>query len=566
MPSELDQRLTATTARVTAPGTPFEIGFLDRSGALLPVFAEAPATLPDLFAKFCAEHGDAEFLVDGDVRLTFTQTHALANRVAAGLIARHGLRCGDRVGLAARNSANWIVLYMGILMAGGSVALLNGWWTGDELVGGVALAGCSLVLADPARADRLAGVASAVQVVCFEHGRPETGLAAVLDSGRASPRLPSPSADDLATIVFTSGSTGTAKAAASDHRAVVQATYNFGVASQVVADALTPAGASPVPASALVTVPLFHVTGEIAVFLQSFLIGRRLIIMPKWDARDAMRLIEQERITFFAGVPTMGVEIANHPARRDYDLSSCVTFVAGGAPRPVQHLDDLRGSLAHAAHVFGYGLTETNCVGSCNIGDNYAAKPRSSGQASLPLAEIAILGPDGASLPPGLRGEIAVRSVCNIREYLGNPAETAAALRDDGFFLTGDLGYLDADGYLFVVARQKDIIIRGGENIASAEVEQALCAHPGVSEASVFGLPHARYGEVPVAVYAIRDGHRLSEEELRAHLEARIAAFKVPVRLWRENSALPRLGSEKIDKQGLKARYSRDWEGAKGAL
>ncbi|MCW1429028.1 class I adenylate-forming enzyme family protein [Novosphingobium sp. JCM 18896] len=566
MPSELDQRLTAKTARVTASGTPFETGFLDRGGSRLPVFARAPETLTELFARSCAEHAETEFLVDGDVRLTYAETHALAQRVAAGLVTRHGVRRGDRVGLAARNSASWIVLYMGVLMAGGCVTLLNGWWAGNELAGGVALAECSLVLADRPRAERLAQAGSAAPVVVFEHGRPESGLAALLVGAIEISALPTLDADDLATIVFTSGSTGMAKAAVSDHRALVQATYSFVVQAQVIFDALAPDGAEQPPQSALVSVPLFHVAGEIALFLQSFLVGRRLIVMPKWDALEAMRLIESERITFFAGVPSMSVEIASHPARGDFDLTSCVGFAAGGAPRPVQHVDHLRDSLPHAAHFLGYGLTETNCVGTCNVADNYLAKPRSSGPASFPLAEVAILGPDGLPLPAGLRGEIAVRSVCNIRGYWGNPDETAAAFRDDGFFLTGDIGYLDDDGYLFVVDRKKDIIIRGGENIASAEVELALCAHPGVAEASVFGLPHDRYGEVPVAVYAIRDGHRLSEQELRSHLEARIAAFKVPVRLWRENVALPRLGSEKIDKQGLKARYSQDWEGAKGAL
>lgn len=566
MPSELDQRLTAALDRLTATGTPFETGFIDRPGHSLRVFTRAPESLADLFDQFCALHGEREFLVDGAVRLTYAQTHVLARRVAAGLVTRHGVGRGDRVGLAARNSANWIVLYMGVLMAGGCVTLLNGWWASAELAGGVALADCELVLADPPRADRLAETGTTARIVCFEHGLPESGLHGVLGDAADAWRLPALSADDLATIVFTSGSTGMAKGAMSDHRSVVQATYNFALQSKMIFAALAPEGTVPPPQSALVTVPLFHVAGEIALFLQSFVIGRRLIVMPKWDALEAMRLIEAERITFFAGVPSMSVEIANHPSRGDFNLTSCVGFAGGGAPRPVQHVDHLRESLPHAAHLLGYGLTETNSVGTCNIGDNYLARPRSAGPASAPIAEIAILGPDGAALPPGMRGEIAVRSVSNILGYWGNPQETTAAFREDGFFLTGDIGYLDDEGYLFVVDRKKDIIIRGGENIASAEVEFALYAHPGVAEASVFGLPHERYGEVPVAVYAIRDGHRLSEDELRAHLEARIAAFKVPVRLWRENAALPRLGSEKIDKQGLKARYSQDWEGAKGAL
>ena len=566
MPSDLDRRLASAIAHLTTPGMPFETGFVDHGGVPLRVFTRAPATLPALFDQFCAQHGAAEFLVDGEVRLSFAQVHALARRVATGLVARHGIRRGDRVGIAARNSANTIIAYMGVLMAGGCATLLNGWWSGDELAGGIALAGCALVLADRPRAGRLHETSTPARVVRFDHGAPEPGLAWLLGADGDESRLPELIGDDLATIVFTSGSTGTAKGAVSDHRAIVQATMNFTVQSLAAFMSQAPDGAAPPAQSTLLSVPLFHVTGEIALLLPSFVMGRRIVVMPKWDAREAMRLIERERITFFAGVPLMTLEIANHPACDQFDLTSCTNFAAGGAPRPTGHVGRLRESLPHAALLMGYGLTETNCSGCCNIADNYLAKPGSTGPASAPLVDVAVLGPDGAPLPPGLRGEVALRSVCNMRGYWRNPEETRAALRDDGFFLTGDLGYLDDDGYLFIVDRKKDIIIRGGENIASAEVEQAIYTHPGVAEASVFGLPHERYGEVPVAVYAIKDGHRLAEEELRDHLAQRIAHFKIPVRLWREDSGLPRLGTEKIDKRGLKARYSQAWEAAKGAL
>jgi long-chain acyl-CoA synthetase len=565
MPSELDRRISAMIARITQAGGPFETGTIMRHGVSLPVFTRAPESLPAFFAHFSERHGDAEFLIDGDVRLSFAQVHALARRTATGLVTRHGVRPGDRVGIAARNSANWIVAYMAVLMAGGSAALLNAWWTGEELAGGIALADCALVLADPPRADRLAYRSCAARIAVFEHGRPESGLKSLFAPGDAAIPLPRADGDDDATILFTSGSTGTAKAAVSDHRAVVQAAFNLTVQSLAAFAAVAPDDASPPPQTTLISVPLFHVIGEIALLLQSFVTGRRLVIMPRWDAREAMRLIEAERVTSFVGVPLMSMEIANHPERRRYDLSSCASFAAGGSARPAEHIGLLREALPEAAQLMAYGLTETNCTGACNIADNYLAKPESSGPASRPLVEIAVIGPGGDPLPPGLRGEIAVRSVCNFRAYRGNPQETAAALRDDGFFLTGDLGYLDEAGYLFVVDRKKDIIIRGGENIASVEVEQALYAHPGVAEASVFGLPDDRYGEVPVAVYAIRDGHPLSEDELREHLADRIAAFKVPVQLWREDGALPRLGTQKIDKQRLKARYYRRWEDAKGA-
>jgi acyl-CoA synthetase (AMP-forming)/AMP-acid ligase II len=573
MPSELDRRLASAVQRLTAPGAAFETRLVDSRGLLLPAFARAPTTLPALFAQFCARHGKAEFLVDGDLRLSFAEVHALACRVAAGLALEHGVRPGDRVAIAARNSANWVIAYMGVLIAGGCATLLNGWWAGPELAGGIALADCKLVLADPERLSRLEGQPVDTKLVGIHGGAPETGLSALLTPSDTPWRPPEISGGDPAALVFTSGSTGIAKAALSDHRAVVQASFAFAMqglslfAAQTQSeDPAQPPAPAPPQQTTLLGVPLFHVTGKIALLLPSFVLGRRVVIMPRWDAREALRLIERERVTVFAGVPLMSLEIATHPARGEHDLSSCGGFAAGGAARPFDHIGRLREALPHAAHVMGYGLTETNCIGSCNMGDNYLAKPASSGPASRPLVEIAVIGPDGATLPAGLHGEIAVRSICNFTGYWRNPEETAATLRADGFFLTGDLGYLDAAGYLFVVDRRKDIIIRGGENIASAEVEQAIYAHPGVAEVSVFGLPHARYGEVPVAVYAIRDGHRLSEDDLRAHLATRIAAFKVPVRLWREENGLPRLGAQKIDKRALKARYSQAWEAAKGAL
>ena len=228
----------------------------------------------------------------------------------------------------------------------------------------------------------------------------------------------------------------------------------------------------------------------------------------------------------------------------------------------MEHVARIRASLPAGFPAIGYGLTESNSVGCVNFMENYLAKPASSGRASRPIVEIAILADDGALLPPGETGEVAIRSIANFVGYWNDPQATQAAKRPDGFFLTGDLGYLDADGYLFIVDRLKDIIIRGGENIASLEVEQAIYAHPGVAEASVFGLPHADLGEVPVAVWLAEPGHLVSEDELREFVAERIAGFKVPLRFWQEHAALPRLGTEKVDKRALKARYSPHWETA----
>ena len=565
MLTQLDRDLARVMDGLTAPGgmlatTPFQ-----RFGQDLPMIASAPPSLGAYFTQFCTFHGAREFIVDGDVRLTFAQTLEAARHAAGGLVAGHGLQKGERIGIAARNSANWIVAYMAVLMAGGCAVLINGWWQGEEMAQGIDLVGCRLIIADRQRAERLAGIGHSAEIVPLLHDcQPAEGLAALTAKGGdgATP-LPDVGPDDLATVLFTSGSTGVSKGAYSDHRGVVQGTYSYLAQSLLVLGLMTergeapPAGSQPI---ALVNVPLFHVTGEVPLLLQSYALGRKLVLMPKWDAVTAMQLIEREKVTYFVGVPLMSYEIATHPDHDKYDLSTCVTFAAGGAPRPVEHVDRIRKALPHAFPILGYGLTETNGVGCGNFNENYLAKPGSTGTASRPLVDLAILDDAGAPLAQGQLGEVSIRSVCNFLGYWDNPGATAAAIMPDGYFRTGDLGYLDAEGYLFIVDRKKDIIIRGGENIACIEVENAIYAHPGVAEASVFGLPHELYGEVPVAVYLAKEGAAVTDEDLRAFLARHIAAFKIPVRFWEEHEALPRLGTEKVDKRTLKQRYGAQWQ------
>ena len=563
MASEIDRQLNAAMDWLTAPGGPLETEMVMRGGNALPAFKQAPASLAAMFEASCAKHGEALFLVDSTVRLSFAETYALARRMAAGLIVRHGVARGDRVGIAARNSANWIIAYMAVLMAGGCVTLLNGWWTGNELADGIEQTGCKLVLADKDRAARLTDQTHGAKLVVFAHGDPESGLAGLMAAPGEDTPLPGLAGSDLATILLTSGATGTSKGAFSDHRSVVHGAMSYAAQTLMLLTWLTGRGEAPTSQPiALVSIPLFHITAEVPLFLQSFLIGRALVLMPKWDTREAMRLIEQERITYFVGVPLMSYEIATHPERGNYDLSSCVSFVAGGAPRPIEHVTHIREALPHAFPLIGYGLTETNAVGCGNFNENYLEKPTSTGPASRPIVELAIFDDAGEPLPAGKTGEIAFRSIANFSGYWNNPEATADAIRSDGFFLTGDLGYCDEDGYLYIVDRKKEIIIRGGENISCIEVEQALYAHPAVAEASVFGLPDARLGEVPVAVVFAKPGHALDLEELRTFVAAQIAHFKVPERIWQESEPLPRLGTEKVNKRALKARYAELGSGA----
>ena len=563
MATALDKSLKNVIDRITAPGQLLEVGTIERFGRQLPMLKNAPPTLVAYFEHFCAQHGDTEFLVDGDQRTTFAQVHAAAREVAGALVAGQGVQKGDRVGIAARNSTNWVIAYMGVLMAGGCAALLNGWWSGDEMAAGIELTGCKLVLADAQRAVRIADLGLATRVVVFEHDRPwRDGLSAVMaHGGDSSTPLPELTGDDIATILYTSGSTGQSKGAWSDHRAVVQAVFNYVAQTLMVLTHLTDEGNAPtVQPCTLVSVPLFHVTGEVPLFLQSFAIGRKLVMMPKWNAEEAMRLIEAEKVTYFVGVPLMSFEIATHPDRAKYDLTSCTAFAAGGAPRPVDHVKRIKEALPHAFPLLGYGLTETNAVGCGNLNENYLAKPGSTGTASKPLVELGILDDAGELLAAGQVGEIAIRTICNFNGYWNNTEATTAAIMPDGFFRSGDLGYLDEDGYLFIVDRKKDIIIRGGENISCIEVEEAIYAHPDVAEASVFGMADEKFGELPTGVFLLKEGRTLSEAELRDYLKQTMAPFKVPVRLWQEHETLPRLGTEKVDKRTLKARYLTVWE------
>ena len=367
MPTELDQAITATIARLMDNDGPLTVNYVEKYGVQMPMLAKAPGNLADYLAFFCATHGEKEFLVDGDCRYSFAETYAAARALAGGLVDGRGLQKGDRVGIAARNSANWIIAYMAIIMAGGVATLLNGWWQGGELAEGIRMVECRYVLADAQRAARLEGQdIGECQLLIFSHDcSPLDGLSVLTSQGGdTSTTLPSIDPLDNATILYTSGSTGQSKGAVSDHRAVVQGAMSYVSQTLVFFEILSATGAElPSQPSALVNVPLFHVTASVPLVLQSFAIGRKLVMMPKWDAEEAMRIIEKERISYFVGVPLMSIELATHPNRHKYDLTSCTAFAAGGAPRPVDHVKKIRKEMSWGYPLLGYGLTETNGVG-----------------------------------------------------------------------------------------------------------------------------------------------------------------------------------------------------------
>ena len=560
MPSPLDLAIDATINRLMTNDGPLTVTYVEKFGVQLPMLAKAPGNMADYFAFFCATHADKEFLVDGDIRLSFRETYAAARVLAGGLVDGHKLQKGDRVGIAARNSANWIIAYMAIIMAGGVATLLNGWWQGGELAEGIRMVGCRYVLADEQRAARLAGHdIGGCELLIFGHdGAPMEGLSVLTSKGGgAETPLPTLEPTDNATILYTSGSTGQSKGAVSDHRAVVQGGMSYVGQTLVFFELLSSTGqAMPAQPSALVNVPLFHVTASVPLVLQSFAIGRKLVLMPKWDAEEAMRIIEKERISYFVGVPLMSIELATHPNRHKYDLTSCTAFAAGGAPRPVEHVKKIRKEMSWGYPLLGYGLTETNGVGCGNFTDNYLEKPTSTGPATKPLVEVQMLDDDGNVLPQGERGEVGIRTIANFKGYWNNEQSTRDAFTADGFFRTGDIGYLDEDGYLFIVDRKKDIIIRGGENISCPEVEAAAYEHESIAELSVFGIADDKYGEVPGIVYHTKDGIKLTEDELKAFLAPRLAPFKIPAYFWQVAEPLPRLGTQKIDRVALRREYN----------
>lgn len=552
MPSELDRKFDAVLAEVTGEGGRFVIGRDDEGRAIV---TNLPPTLPSLFDVFCVLNGAVEAVVAGEERLTFAQLGERSTALARRLAGSWGVRKGDRVAIAMRNCPAWIVSYMAVLKAGGIATLLNGWWQADEMRHALGLAEPELIIADISRAKRLEAGGCTIPTVSLPVEKALDGALAPLFERQEDADVPAVAPEDDATILFTSGSTGAAKGALSTHRAVTTGIYSYTIGLATLLGIKEKDGEPP-PSQprTLVNVPLFHVTGEVPVLLNSFVIGRTMVLMPKWDPGEALRLIEEEKITYFVGVPTMSLELMQHPDRDKYDLSSMTDIAAGGAPRPVAHVERLEHSFKGARPALGYGLTETNAAGCGNFWSNYHDKPASTGRAQKPIVELAILGEGDSRLPQGERGEIAIRSASNIHGYWRDEAATRAAFTADGYLKTGDIGYLDEDDYLFIVDRKKDIIIRGGENISAQEVEAAIYAHPAVSEVAVFGVADERLGEVPAALVWCEKGG-LDAEALTAFLAERLAQFKLPAYIWFADAPLPKLGTGKIDKVSLRAAY-----------
>ena len=543
-------------AALTGPGAPFELVEAEVQGRRVRVFKSSPPSLRALFDTARAR-GDAPFLVYEDERWSFADTMARVDALGAALVAR-GVKPGDRVALALRNYPEWVVSFAAITSIGAISVSLNAWWTTEELDYALRDSGSSVVIADGERVARIAPLLGslplrilAVRTPGSLPARSERWEDAVVP-GPALPQLElNPDLD--ATILYTSGTTGHPKGAVSTHRAVLSALQAF--ACRAMVNAAMGGGAKgaepkPWPTSFILVVPLFHVTGCVPVMLSCFAAGYKLVMMHKWDAARALELIEREHVTQFVGVPTQSWDLLESPEFAKRDTSSLVAVGGGGAPAPPELVRRVDKSFTAARPGIGYGMTETNAYGPGNSGDDYLRKPTSCGRV-VPVVELRVTDAEGRVLGADEVGELWFRGPNLIRGYWNKPEATAETIVD-GWLRTGDIGRIDAEGFVYVQDRAKDMVLRAGENVYCAEVEAALYEHPDVYEAAVFGVPHERLGEEVAAAIVPKPGRALDRDALRVFLSERLAPFKIPSRVEIKTETLPRNPAGKILKRALR--------------
>lgn len=552
---------------LTAAGQPFELNTVEIDGVSYRNFVSMPANLGQYF-QLMLNHADKDFAVYLDERYTFAQGYQHSAEFGAALVERYGVDKGDRVAILSRNNPQWLMAFMGSIAVGAVAVPMNAWWTSEELDYGFADSGAKIVVADRSRVERLLPIAEkhGLQIIAIDDCSglevPSTPFADLLRdfAGAAMPEV-EVALDDYASIMYTSGSTGHPKGALSSHRGILSALFSWmlmGVATKMAAaDAKS---TDKFPPSALVTIPLFHCTGSHSAFMLSLVVGRKMVIMHKWDAQEALRLIEQERVTWFNGVPTMSAELQAAAEITERDVSSLTEIMAGGAARPPDQVGKLTGTFKKSSPGIGYGLTETNALGAVNAGAFYIANPHSTGRVVPAVTQFCIEGEDGNELPLGERGELCIKSPANVLGYWKKPEATAEAFVN-GWFHTGDVAYMDEEGYVYIVDRIKEIIIRGGENISCLEVEAAIYGHPDIHEAAVFGLPDERLGEIVGAAIVLREEAEMTTDDLRDYLAQHLASFKIPAHVWFRAEQLPRIASGKIFKRQLKADYAAELAG-----
>lgn len=553
--------------QLTAPGQLFEMEEVEIRGIPTRVWKNAPPTLRSIVER-TDRHGDATYVVYEDERTTFAEHLAAVRRLAQVLVDDFGIVKGDRVAIAMRNFPEWPVAFWAAASAGAIVVPLNAWWTGAELEYGLADSGTRVLITDEERALRLEGHLSALpgvatvvvrgdpSAVATGHHRWDDVLAGA-DPGLL-PDVPLEPEDD-ATIFYTSGTTGRPKGALGTHRNICtnlisllfsSARAALRAAGSDVPPARPPTSDRPAQNANLVSVPFFHATGCHSILCANTYAGNKLVLMHRWNAERALELIERERVTNFGGVPSMVWQVLQSPDFEKRDISSVQGIGYGGAPAPPELVRRIEEMFPGRTPSNGYGLTETSSLSTSNAGADYLRKPDSVG-APIAVVDVKVVDDDGQDLPLGEVGELWIKGPNVVKGYWNKPEATAATFTD-GWLHTGDIARIDDEGFVFIVDRAKDMIIRGGENVYCSEVEAALFEHGGVLDAAVVGVPHEVLGEEVGAVVQPRPGSALTTQDLQAHVGARLAAFKVPVHIWFREEDLPRNPAGKVLKRELR--------------
>lgn len=562
--TDIAARLEEANGQLTGPGAPFEIISQTFDGIQYRAFKNVPPSVKEML-DIGRQHGEQTYICYEEERWSFNDFFQQVDAIGHQLVHRYGVQKGDRVAIAMRNYPEWLTAFVAIVSLGAVAVPLNSWGRRDELLFGIKDSGAQILFCDAQRLRYVADDLSELNVRAVV-ARPDDvplppqaeHLDAFLDNvGKVDLPAYPVEPEDPAMIMYTSGTTGHPKGAISTQRQIGQAlmAFELNAASSAMLNmdtvrAMMESGFEP---AILLAVPLFHVSGLHALALLSLRGGRKLVMMYKWDAGQALKLIEKERLSALTGAPSMVMDVLDHPDFDQYDTSSLFAVSGAGSAAPPRLAELIKARLARPYPGAGYGMTETNAVGSSGTGIIWERKPRSAGVLS-PIVEFRTVDEQGRELPRGEVGEIWLKSPTIIKEYWQRPDDSRETFHD-GWIATGDIGYIDDENYVFLVDRAKDIIIRGGENIASAEIEVLLHSHPDVHEVAAFGVPHPRLGEeVAVAVVA-KEGRQIDVSSIRDFVSEHLAGFKVPAHVWVRSEALPRNPSGKVIKNPLREEW-----------
>ena len=554
------KELKQAWAELTAPGAPFEIEEIEVRGNTIRSFKHAPPNIRAVWLATAA-YGDRDYLVYQDERISYAQAHEKVNAIAAWLWAE-GVRPGDRVAVAMRNYPEWMLIYWACVSIGVACVGMNAWWVTDEMEYGLKDSSPKVVFCDEERLARILerpAMAEGIRLIVTRMDNPPEGVLPFSEVTRRGGDMPDvqidPDAD--ACIFYTSGTTGFPKGAQLTHRGCVANLMNMGFSGQVQglatmrANGIDPASA-PVPGvpAGLIVTPLFHVTANNCAAYALTSAGGKMVLMYKWDPGEALKLIAREKITAMSGVPTMAREVITHQDFATTDTSSLLSLGGGGAQLQPDLVAKIDAAVATARPNTGYGMTETCGIITSVSADFFVDKPDSCGPA-MPTFEARCVDDDGQTVPPGHVGELWVKGAPVIKGYLNRPDATAESITN-GWLHTGDVARIDEDGFIFIVDRKKDMVLRGGENVYCAEVEATCYRHPAVAEVCVFGVPDERLGEEVGAAVLLRPGHSLTGDELRSHCTALMAKHKAPRYVWFLDEAIPRNASGKFLKRALR--------------